>query len=140
MTAKQYLMRAWQIDRRIERKIEERDRLAARLDSGVGHLTGMPRGGGHDWTDSALKVIELTGQIDREIGELCRAKREVNEALGQVEDARERSVLELRYRSYMSWEEIADELHYTSRWVFILHRRGLRRVKEFIEVHYKPDV
>ena len=136
MTAKQYLKRAWNADRRIDRLIEERDRLQSALTRGVGQLTGMPKGGGQDWTNAALKVVELSGEINREIEDLCRAKREVSEAIAQVEDARARRVLELRYRSYMSWAEIAQELHYSDRWVFLMHGIGLKRVKEFIEFQY----
>lgn len=132
MTAKQYLMRAWQIDRRIERKIEERDRLVARLESGVGQLSGMPKGGGHDWTDSALKVVDLTGQIDREISELCRVKREVAQAIDRVEDRRVREVLELRYRNYLSWEEISRAVRYDLRWVYRLHGQGLVEIQKAI--------
>ena len=135
MTAKQYLMRAWHIDRRIDRLIEERDRLESTLTRGVGQLTGMPRGGGHDWTDTAIRVADLTARIGEEIRALCAIKREVSEAIDQVEDKRAREVLTLRYRNYMSWEKIAEDLHYTDRWVFILHGRGLKRVQEFIEVH-----
>lgn len=135
MTAKQYLMRAWHIDRRIDRLIEERDRLESTLTRGVGQLTGMPRGGGHDWTDTAIRVADLTARIGEEIRALCAIKREVSEAIDQVEDKRAREVLTLRYRNYMTWDQIAEELHYTDRWVFILHGRGLKRVKEFIEVH-----
>ena len=135
MTAKQYLMRAWHIDRRIDRLIEERDRLESILTRGVGQLTGLPRGGGHDWTDTAIRVADLTARIGEEIRALCAIKREVSEAIDQVEDKRAREVLTLRYRNYMTWDQIAEDLHYTDRWVFILHCRGLKRVKEFIEVH-----
>ena len=140
MTAKQYLMRAWRIDQRIERLIEDRDRLQATLTRGVGNLTGMPRGGEHDWTDTAIKVAEMTAQIDEEIGRLCVAKREVNEAIDCVEDALARSVLEMRYRSYMGWSDIAHKLYYSERYIFILHGRGLARVKEFIEFQSKHVV
>lgn len=136
MTVKQYLMRAWQVDRRIERKIEERDRLAAQLESGVGRLTGMPRGGGHDWTDTAIRVMELTGQINREIADLCRVKREVSEAIDMIEDRRIREVMEMRYRNYMTWEEIARALRYDLRWVYRLHGKGLARVQDAIESQY----
>lgn len=136
MTAKQYLMRAWHIDRRIDRLIEERDRLESTLTRGVGQLTGLPRGGGHDWTDTAIRVADLTARIGEEIRALCEIKREVSEAIDQVEDKRAREVLTLRYRNYMAWPRIAEELGYDVRHVFRLHGEGLARVKHVIECHY----
>ena len=130
MTAKDFLSQAWQIDQRIERKIEERDRIEEKLTSGrLSNLSGMPRGGNYDWTDTAAKVADLTGQIDAEIRELCRIKRLVNEAIDSVEVVKYRMVLELRYRNYMSWQEIADEMNYELRWVHELHGRALLRVQ-----------
>lgn len=131
MTAKEYLMRAWEIERRIERKIAEREALRARMLSVHSpQITGMPRGGkSHDWTDTVAAVIDETDAINAEIAALCRVKREVREAIDAVEDARQREVLELRYRCYMRWEEIAVALHYHVRWVQQLHGEGLCHVK-----------
>lgn len=130
MTTKDFLMLAWQIDGRIERKIEERERIEARLNAGrLSNLSGMPRGGGYDWTDTAAKVMSLTEQIDAEIGKLCRVKRLVNEAIDAVPEVKYRRVLELRYRNYLSWEQIAEDMQYDIRWVHELHGRALLRVR-----------
>ena len=66
MTAKDYLLRAWQIDARIDEKIaeiehleEKRERIMAKLTAGrASNLSGMPRGGRYDWTESVESVIE----------------------------------------------------------------------------------
>lgn len=131
MTAKEYLMRAWEIERRIERKIGEREALRARMLSVHSpQITGMPRGGkSHDWTDTVAAVIDETDAINAEIRELCRVKAQVREAIDTVEDAREREVLELRYRSYLRWEEIAVQMGYDIRWVYRLHGEGLCHVR-----------
>jgi hypothetical protein len=130
MTAKEYLSQAWQIDKRIEKKCEERDRLLARLTAGrLTHLTGMPRGGNFDWTDAVSRLIEMDNAINGEIMELCRLKREINAAIEAVEDMRYRRVLELRYRNYMRWEDIAEEMGYEVRHVTRLHGEALACVR-----------
>lgn len=130
MTAKEFLMQAWQIDERIDRKIEERERLTSKLTTGrMTNLTGMPRGGRFDWTDVVSKVIETDEAIQKEIMELCRVKREVNAAIAAVEDLRYRRLLELRYRNYMRWEAIADEMGYELRHVTRLHGEALLCVR-----------
>lgn len=129
MTPKEFLSQAWQIDARIERKIEERERLESRLLTGrITNLTGMPRGGQYDWTDSAVNLIQLSEKIDAEIADLCRIKRQVNDAIDAVADLRLRRVLELRYRNYQSWDAIAKELGYVHRHVIRLHGEALKCV------------
>ena len=126
LTPKEFLSQAWQIDRRIESKIEERERLESKLTTGrIANLSGMPRGGGYDWTDTVANVIRLTEQINAEINHLCAVKRMVNDAIDAVEDSRYRRVLELRYRNYMSWEQIAEEVGYDARHVQRLHGEAL---------------
>ena len=136
MTAKEFLSLAWQIDRRIERRIEERERLESKLTSGRGsNLSGMPRGGRFDWTDAVSSVIRISEQINTEIQRLCSVKRLVNDAIDTVDDMRYRRVLELRYRNYLSWQQIADEMGYELRNVYYLHGEALLCVTIPDEIH-----
>lgn len=130
MTAKEFLAQAWDIDRRIENKIDERDRLESRLTAGrVANLSGMPRGGHGDWTNAADSVLRLTEQINAEISRLCEIKTQVIEAINAVEDEKYRRVLEMRYRNYMTWEQIAENMNYELRWIYELHGRALLCVR-----------
>lgn len=130
MSAKEFLSQAWQIDERIERKIEERDRIENKLTTGrISNITGMPRGGGYDWTDAVSSIIRLTEQINAEITRLCVIKRQVNDAIDAVADMRYRRLLELRYRNYLTWEQIADDMHYDVRSVYKLHGKALLAVR-----------
>jgi len=132
---KAYLLRAWQVDRRIDRLIDERDSIWHRTETlRSPRISDMPRSGRRrDWTDSVDQLVDLCAEIDREIQELCRLKREVRDAIESVEDMRLRRVLELRYRSYLSWEAIAAELGYEVRWVYRLHGRALQAVTIRVE-------
>lgn len=130
MTAKEFLSQARDIDNRIDRKIEERERLLAKLTAGrMTQLTGMPRGGNSDWTDALARYIQLDDEIKAEIMALCKTKREVNEAIDNVEDARHRQLLELRYRNYLNWEQIADTMGYDVRHIYRLHGEALLSIK-----------
>ena len=130
MTAREYLSQAYRLDQRIERKIEERDRMRARLEKATAQLTGMPRGGsGADWTDAAVKVMELEAQINAEISELCKLKQEIRRVIDAVEDKRYRDILEMRYESGWRFERIAVEANYTWRHVLRLHKEALKAVK-----------
>ena len=130
MTVKEYMLQAWRIDERIDDKIEELERIRSRIESAKGSsYSDMPRGGVGDWTDAVSSIIEIESDIKAEIMELCRIKRMVNEAIESVSDMRYRRVLELRYRNYMSWDEIASRMGYTLRNVHYLHGMALLRVR-----------
>lgn len=124
------MQRAWQIDGRIGHRLEERARLRAMLWDGR-KVEACPSDEGPGETRSA--VIAMDEAIKEEILALCRVKREVNAAIEAVEDVRLRRLLELRYRSYMTWEAIADEMGYELRHVYRLHREALRRVERGFE-------
>lgn len=129
MTAKEYLSQAYRLDKRIERKIEDRDRMRSRLVKATAQLTGMPRGGNADWTDAAVHVMEYEEQLNREIVELCKLKREIRDTIDAVEEKRYRDLLEMRYITGMSWEKIAVDMHYSYVHVLRLHGEALKVVK-----------
>ena len=130
MTPKEFLLQAWEIDSRIERRAEELDRLQTRLTAGrAANLSGMPRGGKYDWTDTAARVADIQREIRAEIENLCRTKREVNAAIDTVEDVRYRRLLEMRYRNYMTFEQIAAAMSYDVRTIHRLHGKALLCVK-----------
>lgn len=130
MTAKKYLSRPYWIDKRIDRKQEEIDRLRARLTKATANLSGMPRGGsGGDWTDADIEVLEREQAIHAEIIELCRVKREVQEVIDAVEEEPFRTLLELRYRNYLTFEQIAVEMHFSYDYVRHLHKDALKIVR-----------
>lgn len=130
MTAKQFLARAYWLDRRIEKKTEEIERMRSRLERITAQITDMPRGGsGGDWTDLVAKVHEREEAIRGEIAELVEVKKQIAEVIAEVEEPRFRTLLELRYRNYLSFERIAVEMNYSWRHVIRLHDEALREVR-----------
>ena len=103
MTAKAFLSRARNIDRRIDETLERMERIRARLEAGrMSAITGMPRGGAQDWTDTADRVIELEKRMNAQVREMVRLKQGAMDAIEGVADSRLREVLELRYLSGLS--------------------------------------
>ena len=130
MTAKEFLRLARGADRRIDRATERVERLRARLEAGrLSQLTGMPRGGSSDWTETADKLIELEQIVNARVREMCRVKRLAMEAIEAVEEMRYREVLELYYLDGYTWKQVAETMNYTERNVIILHGKALLKVK-----------
>lgn len=137
MTAKEFLRRARTVDRRVDEAQERVDRLRARLEAGrMSQITGMPRGGGADWTETADKLIELEQRVNARTRELVRWKLAAIDAIDAVEEARLREVLELYYVDGYSWARVAERMGLDLRWVYRLHGRALLKVKVPEEVEW----
>lgn len=129
MTAKEFLRRARNVDRRVDEATERVDRLRAKLEAGrMSRITGMPRGGSEDWTATADKLIELERVVNARIREMCRVKRLAMEAIEAVDEMAYRELLELYYLDGYSWEKVADAMHYSRRNVTRMHGAALKKV------------
>jgi len=130
MTAKEFLRRARAADRLIDQATERVERIRSRLESGrMSNITGMPRGGAADWTDTANALIELERRVNERVRDMCRLKRLAMDAIDQVEEARLREVLELYYLDGYTWEQVAEQMGYSRRNVTTLHGVALRKIK-----------
>ena len=129
------------VDRRIDRATERVERLRARLEAGrLNQLTGMPRGGNSDWTETADKLIELEQIVNARVREMCKVKRLAMEAIEAVEEMRYREVLELYYLDGFTWDTVAQQMGYDVRHVTRLHGKALQKVKvpkEIVEAEEK---
>lgn len=130
MTAKEFLRTARDADRRIDEAMERLERMRAKLEAGrMSNLTGMPRGGAVDWTETADRVIELERRVNARIREMVRQKQAAMDAIDRVEEARLREVLELYYLDGYTWEQVAEQMDLSDRHVKRLHGIALLRVK-----------
>ena len=130
MTAKEFLRRARNVDRRVDEATERVDRLRAKLEAGrMSRITGMPRGGSEDWTATADKLIELEKRVNSRIRDLCALKHAAMDAIDRVDEARLREVLELYYIDGFSWKQVAQRMEMDERWVFRLHGKALQRIE-----------
>lgn len=129
MTAKEFLRRARSVDRRVDEAQERVKRLRARLESGrMSSVTGMPRGGGSDWTETADRLIELEQVVNQRTRELVRWKLAAIDAIRAVEEPRLAEVLELYYIDGLNWEQVAQRMNLSDRHVKRLHGIALLRI------------
>lgn len=129
MTAKEFLRQARDADRRIDEAMERLERMRAKLEAGrMSNLTGMPRGGAVDWTETADRVIELERRVNARIREMVRHKQAAMDAIDAVEESRLREVLELYYLDGYTWEQVADTMGLDARWVYRLHGKALLQI------------
>jgi HAMP domain-containing protein len=130
VTTKEFLRRARAVDRRVDEASERVERLRERLEAGrMSRLTGMPRGGSSDWTQTVDRLIELEQAVNERTRELVRWKLAAIDAIRAVEEPRLAEVLELYYIDGFTWGQVAQRMGITERWALILHGRALIHVK-----------
>ena len=82
----------------------------------IGHRLG---------TASILRLMEAEEELNRQIDTLVDTKIEIGKLIDRVHNETYRLILEKRYLCFMNWDRIAEELHYSRRWVLSRHERAL---------------
>ena len=130
--AKKYLSQAFGLNQRIESKlgqIEELHDLATKATVTYSDMPKNPNRGHSRMEDCICKIIDLESEINQDMIQLVELKKDIIGRINAVESTELQTVLELRYLSYMRWEEIAIELGYGIDNVFRLHRNALDEIK-----------
>ena len=126
-----YLSRYREIDRQIDRLLEEQSRWRERALKITPVLSQTPGGGesGSPIERPMDKVLEIDEEINREIDELQTVRQEIRSALDQLEDENLKLLMEYRYIDGMTWEQVAEKMDYSRQWVTSLHRTALQKIK-----------
>lgn len=136
MTAKEYLLQIRKNDNQINNKLAEISHLremAMSITSTLKEDVVQTSGNGDKLADTIAKIVDLENEINADVDKLVDTKKEVMSVIDTLEEPF-CNLLYKRYLHYMTWEEIAVEMHYTYQWVCELHGRALLKVKELIEV------
>lgn len=128
MNAKAYLSQAYQIDRRINSKIEQVKSIRELALKANSVLSNMPKSGTHNFhqmEENVAKMIDLESEINEEIRVLLNLKQNILNAVKKINNPEYQTVLELRYLCFKSWEQIAMELCCGIDNVYKIHRKAL---------------
>lgn len=132
MMAKEYLSQAFRLDQRINSKLEQvanlRD-LATKATASI-HAERVSGTKQRSPMENAIvKLIDLEREIDADIDKLVDLKREIMGVINLVEQPEYHLLLELRYLSYKTWEEIAEVMNYSWRNVHYVHSKALKAIE-----------
>lgn len=136
MNAKEYLSQAFQLDQRINSKLEQvsmlRD-LALKTTSVLQDDKVQSTKQQSPMESALVKLMCLEEEINDDIDQLIDLKRELATFVSEIENHSYRLLLELRYLSGSTWEEVAAIMGYDVRWVYRLHRKALKEATERLE-------
>ena len=129
MTAKEYLSQAFKMDKRIRIIEAKAEKLRSAIEYSPPSLSGTGGGSSADrMPDTISKIMEYE-QRAAELRALYVEKYiEIDKAIRSVQSPTQREVLERRYLLYQKWEQIAEEMHYSSENVFKLHGKALQKI------------
>ena len=125
---KNYLMRAYRVDQRIENKMEQIEKLHDLATKATVTYSDMPRNpnrGKSRLEDAVISIMELEAEINQDMLELVEIKRQITASVKEVEDPELQLLLEMRYLNYIGWEQIAVRMDFSIDNVFKLHKKAL---------------
>lgn len=126
MEAQYRLKRVQELEREIASKREERKAYEEILqDLGEEHTS-------EELKEAAQDLQRLCDEIDKYTTSALRVKVETSRLIDKVEDGRERELLRLRYIHYHTWEDIAEEMHYTLRHIYTLRGKALASYSKIV--------
>ncbi len=126
-----YLKRYINLDREIDRKLEEVARLRSKLTRVTEVYSTEPRGGGtiYGKTEEILaKIVDLEKEIDADVDRLIEVRDSIKSIIEAVENDRERLLLQYRYLDGKTFEWIAAEMNLSWQWVHKLHSKALAKI------------
>ena len=134
MVAKEYLKKIARMESYIQSK-KERLAVLKEMSSGISSpkFDDMPRNpnkGRSRLEETILKYIDLENEIKEDEKKLEYEKLYLLEAIGRIEEPEYQTILISRYFKHQSWNDIANSLFYTKRWLYSLHGRALERLDE----------
>ena len=134
MTAKEFLSRAYLLDQQIKSKLEQLESLRALALKCTASSDGERVSASSDpkkFEGVMVKIIDMETEISDDIERLVDIKKEISKSIATVESTAHRLLLEYRYILCKTWVDIADELGYTERAIFIMHGKVLKKFNFF---------
>lgn len=131
VSAKEYLKRAYLLDKQINVEIQELEQLRNMRGTIQGCSYGEKVGSNPNRNTEAPfiktieKIWEYEQKIDAKIDKLVDIRSEINASIEKMENPEERLLLKYRYLKNESWEDIAYELNVSYRTVHRIHASAL---------------
>ena len=129
MTAKEYLNQLMSIEKLIQVKTTERERLMALATKVTSALNDCKVETSPDNTKTQniiIKMAELREEIEEQASRYTALYSKIEEEIDDMEDYRYKLLLIMRYMKGASFSDIADTLGYEKRWTLVLHKRALQ--------------
>lgn len=132
MTTKEYLNRAYMLNKKIKK---DKEIIANLKDAAMNTSanvsdervqTSAPTGS--RMSTFVEMIVELKNSVNRQEQELMVVRDEITTEINKITDIKQRLVLQLRYLDYYSWSNIAGVLCCSESLVYKIHSDGLKNL------------
>ena len=134
MTAKEYLSQATWLDRRINSKLEYLESLR-RISTKI-TTTYTRENKSEGMTEKSkientiVKILDLENEINSDIDRLIDLKKDIMKKIEGINDTNCQVLLEMRYLSGKSWDDVISTMRYDRSTVFRIHGKALKEVEK----------
>ncbi|MDL2205815.1 DUF1492 domain-containing protein [Eubacteriales bacterium OttesenSCG-928-N13] len=128
MTAKEYLGQAYRLDQRINSKLHQVESLRSltqKVTTSYGSEPVSHTRNVSSLEDTIIRIIEAEGELNSQIDKLVQLKMEIAVNIDKVRNESYRLILEKRYLCFEQWDQIAQDMNYSRRWVLNRHERAV---------------
>lgn len=136
MKAKDYMMQARYLDRRIKSKTEQMQQmrdLAVQVTQVISDMPKAPSGSTSRMADTVSKIIDYETEISIDLEKLVLLKKDILAMTKMLTKPEYQMILEKRYVDMQRWDDIADDLGFDPRWVQRLHGKALAELQQYID-------
>ena len=133
MTNKEFMKRAFEIDRRLKARRRRLEYLRSRIAASSPQVTGIPKTSPivtSVMEEQAVRILDLEMCIQKDERDLAVARRDITEAIDAVGNETLSTILQMRYLDYMRWEDIMASLDYCRSYLYELHGKALRAIRQ----------
>jgi DNA-directed RNA polymerase specialized sigma subunit len=79
--------------------------------------------------EAVLRIVDLETEVSNGIAGLMQLKKNIGESIRGINSMECETILEMRYLTFMTWEQIAAQLNYSNDYIYHLHRKALSLVR-----------
>ena len=131
MTTKEFLSQAFILDKQMQtkrRRLEWLKNHASYVSTNLGEAVQSSPSHRSAVEEAVVKIISLEEEIANDITRIIQLKKDIASAIRSVNNIECETLLEMRYLTFMRWEEIAAQLNYSRDYIYHLHRKALSLV------------
>ena len=140
--AKTFFRGCRRLDKRIDGKCDEIERVRLMAERVTASYSDEPRGGGGPTSrvaNAVARYVDMERELQREADRLTEYRRYAQKVISQLRDDRHRDILNWRYFSGWGWSRIAAAFDVDEKWVYKLHGRALREAQGILDAAAIPD-
>ncbi|WP_350342362.1 DUF1492 domain-containing protein [Proteinivorax tanatarense] len=134
MNAKEYLSQAIWLDKIIQNKLEQKEKLKSIAQKATTDFSQEKVSGSKidksAMESATVKIVDLQHEINSDIDRLIDLKTEILQTIALVGDTSHQLILEMRYINGKGWEEVAYNMGFDVRTIFRIHGKAIKEIEK----------